>query len=142
MMKRVTLAMLVLVAQVAAAAGPQISAIRAEDRTLEELLDTCVIQVRTLYVELRAGIKSRDIDVDRCVSDGKAAVKEGYDKVVASFAGKTPPVQLVDWRLDWVTGFDAARPMNGEIERTYLQRVIQAKQAIRRTSSKLEIALE
>lgn len=60
----------------------------------------------------------------------------------ASFGGKKAPPELGEWRLEWMSAFDAAMPQDGEIERAYLERVTGAKNGASRSLNKLEMALE
>lgn len=126
-----------------AMAGPAQDALRTENDLLSEQLETCTLTVQTIFVRIRANLPVHKADdITQCVADGKARTKRSFDTLKAAVGGKKAGQELADWRVEWMTAFDAAAPQETDVERMYLQRVSQAKGTISRASNKLEAALD
>lgn len=141
-MKRIAFVSTLLIYSYAFAIGPQMSLVNQESQLLTLKLNTCAIEVKTLFVQIRSKSPTNDIDVKRCVEDGKTAVKSSYNNVKNSFRKNKIPAEFNDWRLEWMSAFDGALPADNDIERVYLQRQSDSKEKINRATNKLEIALE
>jgi hypothetical protein len=127
----------------AAHAGGEIDGVRRANEELGNRLDTCAIIVRTIFVKIRGQLPmEKDDDPKGCAADGKAALRQSFDKLKAAFGKKGPPQALTDWRLEWMAAFDSSIPSDGDTERAYLQRQSESKANISRATNKLEIALE
>lgn len=117
-------------------------AVRKENAALSGKLDSCMYVVRTIFVKLRS---RQPMDAEdnpqACADDGKSALRDAYARLKPTF-GPQAPAALTDWRLEWLTAFDAAIPQAGEREREYLRRYYATKAALSRATNKLELATE
>lgn len=126
-----------------AMAGPAQDALRRENETLTAQLDTCAIIVQTIFVRIRANLPPDPAnDISKCVADGKVQAKTSFEAIKATVGGKKATQELADWRIEWMTAFDAAAPQDSDIERLYLQRVSQSKGTVSRATNRLEAALD
>ena len=93
------------------------SLVNQEVQVLTLMFNTCSIEVKTLFVQIKSKSPTNESDVNRCAEDGKSAVKSSYNKIKASFGKNKIPSELTEWRLEWMTAFDSSLPADGEIER-------------------------
>lgn len=121
---------------------PDFAPIQQKSKMLAIQLETCTIRVRTIFVRIRAKLPLEGPMPQECADDGKAQLKAAYDEAKAVYGKQTPPPELVEWRLEWSSAFDASVPLDSDIERVFLQRIAEAKQKAERATTKLEIAME
>lgn len=131
-----------MLAASAALAGPAQDELHKHQGVLVEQLDTCSIIVRTIFVRIRSrqAPDPKD-DIKGCVADGKTEAKKRYDALKATI-GKKAALELADWRVEWMTAFDAAMPQDTDTEAAYLQRQSQSKGSVNRAANKLDLVLE
>ena len=120
---------------------PDFGVVKSKNSILSLGLDTCTISGRADFLEMRNG-SSPGSHTQECVSKGKDDVKSAFDEVRKEFGKRKPPDELIDWRVEWTAAFDAALPQVGDTERTYLQKVGDARRAADRATVKLEISME
>lgn len=140
---RMTLIAALLLPALAQANSAELTALKNQNSLLSMRLDTCLISVRTVFVQLRSKMPMTEADeLEKCVTNGKELIKSAHAEVKSSFKKKRLPDELTDWRLEWMATFDAAVLQPGDREGAYMARVKEARSKVERVTNKLEIVLE
>lgn len=126
-----------------AAGADQIFAVSREEGALKSKFEICVITGQTVFVYVKGEMPiPDDLDLQKCADEGKLATKLAYNNIKATFGKTKPPPELIEWRLEWSSAFDALVAQTSDRERDYLQRAVSAKNAAAKATTKLNIALE
>lgn len=140
---QMTLIAALLLPALAQANSPELTALKNQNSALGMKLDTCLISVRTVFVQLRAQMPMTEAaELEKCVTSGKESIKSAHAEVKSAFKKKRVPDELTDWRLEWMATFDAAVLQSGDREGAYMARVKEARSKVERATNKVEIVLE
>lgn len=122
----------------------EIVLMKKSNQVLETQADTCVLFARTAYLRLGAGLNNDELErrLKNCIVDGKSATKNYYAEVKAAFDQRAVPPELADWRVEWMSAFDATAMKPGEIQSQYMRRSQEARTRVERATHKFEIATE
>lgn len=120
---------------------PDFGKVQIKNMILGMHLNACTSSGNVDFINMQMG-KLPDGETQKCVDDGKSSVKEAFDDVKKGFGKNKPPEELVNWRIEWAAAFSAAVPQMGDTERSYLQKIGEAKMRVDRATAKLEIAME
>lgn len=123
--------------------GPAVASTLQHNTTvLNSRFETCLIGVRTVFVQIRAQLKIDGPPIEECAEDGRSQIKQSYAELKGLFGNRKPPDELAEWRLEWAAAFDATVPKSSDTERDVLTRAREAKQKADRAKNKLEFTLE